>query len=758
MRRQALPLAVTVAAFVSPLAAQPVPHLGYLYPAGGRQGAIVQVRAGGQFLNGASRAYISGDGVEIKEVQFIKPPTGPEIQFMREEMQKLNQKRAASFKRPAAGTPKVVFTAADQRRVDELRDKLEENQRRPYIPAIVDKVLLQIAIAPDATVGPRKLRLETPNGVTNPIVFSVGDLPEFSRTPTRVGPLYNVINGGVPIIRTLPRQPDPPTEITLPIVVNGQMMPGVADRYRFRAAKGQHLVIAVEARKLMPYLSDAVPGWFQAAITLRDAAGKQLASADHFLFHPDPLLEYDIPGNGEYVAEIHDSIYRGREDFVYRMSIGELPVITSVFPLGAKTGTRASVTTYGWNLPAPRGKENFKGKSEGLHPVFRRKNNLVSNPVPFVLDSLPETMAKRGIVRQGKAQRVKLPVIVNGRVERPGEAAFFRFNGRAGEEIVAEVTARRLGSPVDSLLRLTDASGRELASNDDFEDKAAGLITHQADSLLSCKLPAKGTYYLQLADVQHNGGPEYGYRLRISHPRPDFELRVVPSSFNLRSGATVPFTVYALRRDGFGGEIALNLKDAPADFRLSGAAVPAGQDKVRVTLTAPRNRAGLPQSIQLAGQARIEGREVTRIAVPAEDMEQAFAYRHLVAEDAWMVRIIGTGMSGMPWRPVEKRVALRPGAATPLQLFLPYRPQPGIQFALSDGPEGISIQRVTPERNGVSVVLGIRPEKVKPGLKGNLILEAFREVPNRAAGNRLRRQPMGILPAVPFEVVARQSR
>jgi len=44
---------------------------------------------------------------------------------------------------------------------------------------------------------------------------------------------------------------------------------------------------------------------------------------------------------------------------------------------------------------------------------------------------------------------------------------------------------------------------------------------------------------------------------------------VVPSSLNLRRGATVPITVRAIRRDGFSGEIALNLKDAPGDFALS---------------------------------------------------------------------------------------------------------------------------------------------------------------------------------------------
>jgi len=41
------------------------------------------------------------------------------------------------------------------------------------------------------------------------------------------------------------------------------------------------------------------------------------------------------------------------------------------------------------------------------------------------------------------------------------------------------------------VLRLTDAGGKQIAFNDDFEDPGAGLLTHQADSLISCRLPAK---------------------------------------------------------------------------------------------------------------------------------------------------------------------------------------------------------------------------------------------------------------------------
>jgi hypothetical protein len=735
------------------LAAQP--HAGYVFPAGGQLGTSVDVRLGGAGLSTVTKAYISGTGVEVKIVEYVKIPNGKEMQFLREEMQKLNEKRAASFKPVKAGSDKAVFTEEDTKRLEEIREKADAWQRRQFVPSLADSLILQMTIAKDAAAGPREVRVESNGGLSNPMVFCIGDLPEYAKKFSRVGQAYNVINGGVPIIRQTAKDAEPPIDITLPVVANGQMMPGAKDQYRFHAKKGQQMVVAAAARELIPYVSDAVPGWFQAAITLHDAQGKQLASADHFLFHPDPVLHYEIPADGDYIAEIHDSIYRGREDFVYRLTIGELPVITSIFPLGGKTGTRTAIQTSGWNLPVAKVMEDLKDKPAGLYPVSLKKDGVASNKVEFAVDSLPAVIAKTNTGSQAKAQKLKLPVIVNGRIAQKGEAAFFRFDGAAGQEIVAEVVARRLGSPLDSTLRLTDAAGKELAFNDDFEDKGAGLITHQADSFISFKLPAKGTYYLQLADAQHNGGAEYGYRLRISQPQPDFQLRVVPSSFNVRAGSNVPFTVYALRRDGFNGEIALKLKDAPANFMLSGSMVPSGQDHVRLTLTVLKTPGTQPLALQLTGKAAVEGREVMRTAVPAEDMEQAFAYHHIVAEDAWLVRVIGSG-NGAPFKAIDKPVTLQAGASTPFELPLASW-QNGVQLSLNDPPEGITIQKVTPGRNGVSVVVSVQGDKAKPGLKGNLIVDAFREVAaNPAAGIRqARRQQIGTLPAIPFEVVGK---
>ncbi|HEV2444682.1 MAG TPA: hypothetical protein VGS58_02115, partial [Candidatus Sulfopaludibacter sp.] len=296
---------VLLLAFAAAAFAQQTPHAGYVYPAGGRQDSTFEVTVGGQFLNGAGGAYFSGGGVRASVKRYIRPLTPGQANMLREQMQELNKKRSAG----------TALTPGEQGTLAEIREKLMEFQRRPASPAIAETVVLQVTVARDATPDVRELRIDTALGLTNPIAFRIGQLQEFTRPVAKVPPAFQVVNGATPPPRVTMQAPEAPMNVTLPAVLNGQMMPGTTDRYRFTATRGQHIVIAAAARELMPYISDAVPGWFQAAIVLRDPAGREVASADHFRFHPDPVLDYEIPADGGYQIEIHDSNFRGREDF-----------------------------------------------------------------------------------------------------------------------------------------------------------------------------------------------------------------------------------------------------------------------------------------------------------------------------------------------------------------------------------------------------------------------------------------------------------
>jgi hypothetical protein len=726
-------------------AQQVAPHIGYVYPAGARQGAAIEVTIGGQFLDGVAQAFVSGAGVQATVAEYVKPMTPQQANKLKERLAELQ---------PKERTPEIV------KEIAEIRRKLAMFIRRPLNPAIAETVTLRVAMAADAEPGQRELRLRTPAGLTNPLVFCVGQLPEFSKKVAK-GPQPQGGGKGARFRNALGSSTaEAPADLTLPTVVNGQILPGGVDRYRFQARKGQRIVIAASARELIPYLPDAVPGWFQAALTLYDAKGNELAYADHYRFHPDPVLYYEIPDDGRYAIEIRDTIYRGREDFVYRIAVGELPFVTSIFPLGGRVGDQTAVELEGWNLPLTSLTEDNEHRRPGVYPVSVRKGDQLSNRVPFAVDTLPECLEREPNDRQASAQKVTLPVMVNGRIDRPGDWDVFSFEGRAGVEVVAEVYARRLDSPLDSLLKLTDASGRQLAINDDHEDKGAGLMTHHADSWFRSKLPVDGTYYLYLGDVQHQGGTEYAYRLRISAPRPDFELRLVPSSINARAGTTIPITVYALRRDGFSGDITLKLKDAPPGFALSGSRVPGNQDQVRLTLSVPAMPQKEPFSLHVEGRATIAGRDVSRQAVPADDVMQAFAYRHLVPADDLEVAVGGRYLSRAAVKILSKTpVRIRAGAAARVQIGVPGKMLDKVRLELSDPPEGITIKNVSPSPQGTEIVLQSDAAKVKPGLKGNLIVAVFpanTKTPGKGKPQAMRRAaPLTTLPAIPFEIVGR---
>jgi hypothetical protein len=318
-----------------------------------------------------------------------------------------------------------------------------------------------------------------------------------------------------------------------------------------------------------------------------------------------------------------------------------------------------------------------------------------------------------------------------------------------------------LNSPVDSALRLTDASGAQLAFNDDFEDKGAGLETHHADSYLRAKLPVDGTYFLHLSDTQHQGGPDCAYRLRVSEPRPDFELRVVPSSINPRGSAVVPLTIYALRRDGFSNAIELVLKDAPEGSALGGARIPADQDQIRFTLTLPARPASEPVAISLQGLAKINGAEVIRPTVPADDLMQAFAYRHLVAANELKIAPHIRPLGGVRAR-ISSALPIRiptSGTARVQLTSVPAKFADNYQIELDEPPAGISLEGVVTNQLGVEVLLHCDGAKVKPGLEGNLILNVLQNANSTAApkGPRAanqKRAPVGILPALPFRISA----
>jgi hypothetical protein len=602
----------------------------------------------------ASDLIVSGEGVSIRLVDFYRVFDNQEMSFLSQQLNELRKKetilgdvfaaKMSSFEFPTPigpavdeskqgeakkEPPKPEKEVAKQRLIERIEKRFAEDERTPAVWSQTQLVFAEVTVDPDAKPGRREIRVITKRGISNPLPFYVGQVPEVARKAMKTMQLP-ILGKEYQAQRYRPPEEEE-LRVPVPCTMNGQIAAGEMNRYRFQATKGQRLVISAKARDLVPYVADGVPGWCQAVLRLRDANGRELAYNDDFRFNPDPLIYFEVPEDGEYVLSINEALFRGRESFVYRITVGELPFVSSIFPLGARVGEPVKIEMEGWNLEKTTMAPPPKEAGPGIHMIAATNGKFASNYVPFALDTLPDCLEKEPNDEPSKAQKVTLPIIINGRADRPGDWDVFEVEGKAGETIVAEVSARRLGSPYDSFVKVTGADGKIIALNDDHYDAGSGMNTNHADSYVMVKLPANGKYFVHVGDTTRRAGKDFAYRLRISQPQPDFALRLIPSRLIMPIKGSAAVTVYALRKDGFDGPITLSFKNLPQGLQSGGATLPAKQEAVGLglatTLTAAMEK---PVNVTVVGTVKVGDREIVHEAVPAEDKMQAFLYRQLL--------------------------------------------------------------------------------------------------------------------------------
>ncbi|MBL8967892.1 MAG: hypothetical protein JNG85_12870 [Spirochaetaceae bacterium] len=714
-----------LAAGAAPLAAEP--YVAYVYPAGARAGESCTVTIAGQDLKGASALLVSGGGVSASLVGYVGPG-GPLSKLQEEELKerlsallRKGSAREAPAAAAASPSPGVLpdlpeFRDLEKRSKEELTALFEKylaRENRPK-PPMNETATFRLDISPTAPKGARELRLVAGAALSNPLVFEVGGLPEF-REPERFSP-------GTPDFAGGPARPLVP-----PFARNGQLFPGEVDSFFVRLEAGQNLVFEASARSLLPYLADAVPGWIQPVLELADEAGRELARADDEGRNPDPTLRFTAPRGGVYRLSIRDALYRGRHDFVYR-------VVATSAPVGA----------------AP---------ADGPAPAGMRAGTAAASVGPVAAPAPGAPSAWSG--RLGEASEVGSFVAAPGRVD------LRRFEAKAGEIAVAEIRARREGSPLDAVLGLYDASGRLLAMNDDSEDREDALATHHADPYLRYAVEADGTYTLAVADAQGRGGPEYRYDLRLGPPRPDFGVLSDRSAINLPAGGSAVFQVLALRKDGWQGDIEIVLVDPPPGFSLEGGLIPAGRESVRMTLSHSGKPSDAPLPIRLEARARIGESLVVHPVRPCDKRMQAFAYYHYVPAAGFYAGFLGgRGKAGQAAVEPASALRLKAGGSGRIGLSLPAAKAAtktagglsaaagaySIKAELVDPPPGIRLSDARFEDGRLSLL--VSADAAAAGCDDNLILR-LSLVPSAASSTpSLKPIDLGLAPAIRISVAA----
>ena len=408
----------------------------------------------------------------------------------------------------------------------------------------------RIRIAPGTLLGPHLVQLISANGPTNSRLFNVNQFP----STTEVEP-----------VQTIELKPQ---------VVHGYMQ-SLADQdfIKFTAKAGE--------RWLFDLQSIERGGFLECSLSLSDGANRELAyNEDQDEYLETPRLSFTFPKDGEYTLKIDQ--YRGPQgtscskNCGYQLQISRLPVVTAMFPLGARPGAAYKVRIHGESLESTtsaylqrvRAAEHYRltfpfsmpvDGSDAVPPAIRSQR-LHAQPGHVEADfQIPATAAPGLwrlwlVTRHGIAEAMSLEIdpdsatidaaLTTGPNKHPVEL-------KAGTPFHAWTLAAQLGLPaVDTVLELWSPAGKLLAEHDDLMTGQGTVIGNPDSSLYY--LPAEsGPATLTVRDRTNRTGPGFAYRLHQRAEAPSFQLLFEPEELSAAPGQEVEFEALLIKHPGF---------------------------------------------------------------------------------------------------------------------------------------------------------------------------------------------------------------
>jgi hypothetical protein len=175
----------------------------------------------------------------------------------------------------------------------------------------------------------------------------------------------------------------------------------------------------------------------------------------------------------------------------------------------------------------------------------------------------------------GMAQLVTIPGGINGRIESKADIDYFSFEASKDQQLTINVVARRHQSMLDSHLRILSSEGKELVASDDFK---VGKRNYADSRVENWKVPADGTYLVEIRDLHLRGGDEFVYFVDITIATPHFFLQSDTDKTQLTPGTSGVTFVRIDRKNGFDGEVQLQVEGLGEGVTASCGRILAGRN------------------------------------------------------------------------------------------------------------------------------------------------------------------------------------
>lgn len=474
------------------------------------------------------------------------------------------------------------------------------------------KMTATFTIAADAAPGRRMIRVKGgTTGLTSFRWFFVGPLPE------RVEGKDN-------------NTPDTAETVTLPLVMNGVIdRPLDQDCFRFTGKAGDTPVVAV-----MSHWLDALGqgrnnmGFADLSLEILNSEGRVVAQASDTLGY-DPLIHFEVPADGEYVARVSGMGFKGFPSAVYRLTIGEVPYPVAVFPAGGQRGQTTEVEFFGPNVPpGTRQKVSVADDPFGVQYVSLTGDMAGIHELPFIRDDRPQLSASADASRREDAIRVSLPATIDGRFDAAGQGVWCRVDLAKSQTVTLAIMAQqRLRAPVDTLVEVFDAAGERVAVNDDGElfgsECSHDFVTF--DSRLEFTAKTAAEYFVKVSEQTGTFGNRAVFRLAMFNTEPDFRIYQWPDVLPIwGAGSSSGFIVETHRMGGLKADVELAVEGLPEgwtgsvnhslmhEYRVPQRAF--GQKTILTISAPPDAEPGAMATFHVVGRAKVGDREIVRRA------------------------------------------------------------------------------------------------------------------------------------------------
>ena len=442
----------------------------------------------------------------------------------------------------------------------------------------------RVTIAPDAQLGVHYWRLWTSQGAVDSKPFIVGNLPEIVEQEI----------DGQPI----------PTHVPLPVTINGRIFPREdVDLWQFKATSGQSITCEVRASRLGSPLD--------SRLEVYDPQGNCVADNTDF-FGTDSFLRFVAPMDGTYQIKIYDSLFRGLQQYVYRLTVTTDSYVDQVYPLGGRLGSTVHVQLSGQKVPSKSLEIELQPRSPGIIQQRFPIDGILSNPVLFDVSSWDEHLEQEpnNSSEQKNQPIIVPPAVLNGRIDYPTDRDLWEIQVSKGQLFQLSVTTVRFGSLLDAVVRIMDPTGKQLT-------QFGASPSNPAEAKTQFTFPEDGLFRIEIQDLfPDRGGPRYAYRLKIEPPdSPDFRLTLPSDALTVLRNEQTKFKVAVERLNGMKGDISLQVKGLPEDVHVNTATISSDKKEAELTFNATKKAKIHTSYLTIFGAATIGNTKQTRQAI-----------------------------------------------------------------------------------------------------------------------------------------------